>query len=151
MGRTSKGGQILKPERILLIAAILFSALAGCNKKPDYIPGSSVQGFRASISKILFSPIAFDGATVAVEGIVAGVVEENAGSEEVITNFKLSDLNGNFVNVEMPGSWEIADDDYMVVGGIYRKNGNVIEADEFEKIVLQDKNKNEQIEKRDNW
>jgi len=141
----------LKPERILLIAAILFSALAGCNKKPDYIPGSSVQGFRASISKILFSPIAFDGATVAVEGIVAGVVEENAGSEEVITNFKLSDLNGNFVNVEMPGSWEIADDDYMVVGGIYRKNGNVIEADEFEKIVLQDKNKNEQIEKRDNW
>lgn len=141
----------MKPERILLIAAILFSALAGCNKKPDYIPGSSVQGFRASISKILFSPIAFDGATVAVEGIVAGVVEENAGSEEVITNFKLSDLNGNFVNVEMPGSWEIADDDYMVVGGIYRKNGNVIEADEFEKIVLQDKNKNEQIEKRDNW
>jgi hypothetical protein len=39
----------------------------------------------------------------------------------------------------------------MGVGGIYRKNGNVIEADEFEKIVLQDKNKNEQIEKRDTW
>ena len=32
-----------------------------------------MQGFRASISKILFSPIAFDGATVAVEGIVAAV------------------------------------------------------------------------------
>ncbi len=141
----------MKPERVFLIAAVLFSALVACNKKPEYIPGSSVQGFRASISKILFSPIAFDGATVAVEGIVAGVVEENAGSKEVITNFKLSDLNGNFVNVEMPGSWEIADDDYMVVGGIYRKNGNVIEADEFEKIVLQDKNKNEQIEKRDTW
>jgi hypothetical protein len=141
----------LKPERILLIAAILFSALAACNKKPEYIPGSSVQGYRAAISKILFSPVAFDGATVAVEGIVSDVKQNNAGSKDVITNFKLVDLDGNFINVEMPGSWKIADKDYIVVGGIYRKNSNLIEADEFEKIVLKDKNKNEEIQKRENW
>ena len=141
----------MKPERILLIAAILFSTLAACNKKPEYIPGSSVQGYRATISKILFSPVAFDGATVAVEGTVSDVKRNDGGSKDVITNFKLVDLDGNFINIEMPGSWEIADKDYIVVGGVYRKNSNLIEADAFEKIVLQDKNKNEEIKKRDNW
>jgi hypothetical protein len=53
----------------------------------------------------------------------------------------------------MPGSWEIADDDYLIVGGIYRKNGNILEAGQFEKIVLEgdDKDKDEEIQKRDNW
>ena len=135
---------------IIIIAAFLLSA--ACNKKPAYIPGSSVQGFRAPISKILFSPIAFDGATVAVEGIVTDVTTETEGSEEnIVTNFKLSDLNGNYINVYMADTWDIADNDYMIVGGVYRKNGNVIEAEEFEKIVLQEKNKREEIEKRDDW
>ena len=137
-----------------LIAAVLVSlAVAACNKKPEYVPGSSVQGFRAAISKILFSPIAFDGATVAVEGIVAQVREVNPEQKDVSTEFKLVDLNGNFINVDMPGSWEIADNDYIVVGGIYRKNGNILEAEQFEKIVLEgnDKEQGEEIKKRDNW
>ena len=136
----------------LIMALLLFSLSAGCNKEPEYIPGMSVQGYRAPISKILFSPIAFDGATVAVEGIVNDVNEDNSQSGDgVVTYFKLSDLNGNYVNVNMPGSWDIVDDDYMIVGGIYRKNSNEIEASEFEKIILQDKNKTEEIEKRDEW
>ena len=142
----------MRPERIHLIAAVLFFALAaGCNKEPEYLPGMSVQGFRASISKILFSPIAFDGATVAVEGIVAAVSEVNPDREDVMTTFKLVDLNGNFLNVEMAGSWDIADDDYIIVGGIYRKNGNILEAAQFEKIVLEEDDKDKEIEKRDNW
>lgn len=137
----------------LLIAVMIIASVlaAGCNKKPEYVPGSSVQGFRASISKILFSPIAFDGATVAVEGIVNKVVIENAGPEEAEMNFILTDLNGNYVNVLMIGEWDIADNDYMVVGGIYRKNGNVIEAEQFEKIVLEQKDKDKEIKERDNW
>ena len=137
-----------------LFAAILVSlAAVACNKKPEYIPGSSVQGFRASISKILFSPIAFDGATVAVEGIVAQVEKVNPKQKNVSTEFKLVDLNGNYINVDMPGTWEIADNDYIVVGGIYRRNGNTIEAEQYEKIELQgnDKEQNEEIKKRDNW
>lgn len=143
----------LRPKFITLIAVIVvFVSTAGCNKKPEYVPGSSVQGYRAPISKILFSPVAFDGATVAVEGIVTDVSTETEGpGDNVVTNFKLSDLNGNYINVYMPDTWDIADDDYMVVGGIYRKNGNVIEAEEFEKIVLQEENRREEIEKRDDW
>jgi hypothetical protein len=144
----------LRLYKTYLIAAVLVSlAGAACNKKPEYVPGSSVQGFRAAISKILFSPIAFDGATVAVEGIVAQVKEVNPEQKDVSTEFKLVDLNGNFINVDMPGSWEIADNEYIVVGGIYRKNGNILEAEQFEKIVLEgdDKDQGEEIKKRDNW
>jgi len=137
----------------LIAAVLLFALAAGCNKEPKYVPGMSVQGFRASISKILFSPIAFDGATVAVEGIAATVTEVNPDREDAETTFRLVDLNGNFINVEMPGSWEIADDDYLIVGGIYRKNGNILEAGQFEKIVLEgdDKDQDKEIQKRDNW
>lgn len=137
----------------LIAAVMLFALAAGCNKEPEYVPGMSVQGFRASISKILFSPIAFDGATVAVEGIAASVSEVDPEQEDAMTNFRLVDLNGNYINVEMPGSWEIADDDYLFVGGIYRKNGNILEAGQFEKIVLEgdDEDQEEEIQKRDNW
>ncbi len=131
---------------------MVLTVSSGCNKEPEYLPGSSVQGFRAPISKILFSPIAFDGATVAVEGIVTGVDVQGEGSDgEKVTYFRLSDLNGNYINVNMPGSWDIADDEYMIVGGVYKKNSNEIEAEQFEKIILQDKNKDKEIEKRDEW
>ena len=137
----------------LIAAVMLFALSAGCNKEPEYLPGMSVQGFRASISKILFSPIAFDGATVAVEGIAASVSEINPEQEDAETTFRLVDLNGNFINVEMPGSWEIADNDYLIVGGIYRKNGNILEAAQFELVELEgdDEDQDKEIKKRDNW
>jgi len=143
----------LRAKHFALIAVIsMFVFTAACNKKPEYIPGSSVQGFRAPISKILFSPVAFDGATVAVEGIVTDVsTESEQPGEDMVTNFKISDLNGNYINVYMADTWEISENDYMIVGGIYRKNGNVIEAEEMEKIVLQKENRKEEIEKRDDW
>ena len=144
----------MRPERLPLIAAVmLFALAAGCNKEPEYVPGMTVQGFRASISKILFSPIAFDGATVAVEGIAASVTEVDPEQEDAETTFRLVDLNGNFINVEMPGSWEIADNDYIIVGGIYRKNGNIIEAAQFELVELEgdDEDQDKEIQKRDNW
>lgn len=137
----------------MIAAVMLFALAAGCNKEPEYVPGMSVQGFRASISKILFSPIAFDGATVAVEGIAASVSEVDPEQEDAMTNFRLVDLNGNFINVEMPGSWEIADNDYLIVGGIYRKNGNILEAAQFELVELEgdDEDQDKEIQKRDNW
>lgn len=136
----------------ILVLLVFLTVSAACNKKPEYIPGSSVQGYRAPISKILFSPIAYDGATVAVEGIVTDVEAQKSGSdEEIVTYFRLSDLNGNYININMPGSWDIVDEDYMIVGGIYRKNSNEIEAEQFEKIILEDKNKDKEIEKRDEW
>jgi hypothetical protein len=136
----------------------------GCNKKPEYIPGAGIQGYRAPISKILFSPVAYDGATVAIEGFVRDYKEESDGetveeagaaeADDINTTFKLTDLNGNYINILMPGQWEVENNNYLIVGGIYRKNGNELEAQQFEKVDFEDKDEkgiDKEVEKRDEW
>ena len=61
-------------KTILIIGTFLLFSLA-C-KKNEYVPGSSIAGIRASINKILVSPLAFDGAVVVVEGIARDVEEK---------------------------------------------------------------------------
>lgn len=150
---------ITKIERTYIIfPLLLLVVIAGCNKEPKVIHGLGIQGYRAAISKILFSPIAYDGATVAIEGFVRGFAEETedkaSADEDVTTTFKLTDLNGNYINILMPGQWEIIDNDYLIVGGIYRKNGNELEAKQFEKVDFEEKDekgRDKEIEKRDDW
>jgi len=142
----------------VILPLLIIFFFAGCNKKPEYIPGAGIQGYRAPIAKILFSPVAYDGATVAVEGFVRDYKEESEGNEpkeeNITTTFKLTDLKGNYINVLMPGQWEVEDNSYLVVGGIYRKNGNELDAEQFEKVEFQDKDdkgRDKEIEKRDEW
>ena len=150
---------ITKIERTYIIfPLLLLLVIVGCNKEPKIIYGLGIQGYRAPISKILFSPIAYDGATVAIEGFVRGFAEETedgAGTdEEITTTFKLTDQYGNYINILMPGQWEIIDDDYLIVGGIYRKNGNELEAQQFEKVDFEEKDekdRDKEIEKRGEW
>jgi hypothetical protein len=142
----------------VILPLLMIISFAGCNKEPEYIPGAGIQGYRAPIAKILFSPLAYDGATVAVEGFVRDYKEESEGNEpkqgDITTTFKLTDLKGNYINVLMPGEWEVDDNSYLVVGGIYRKNGNKLEAEQFEKVEFQDKDEKDidkEFEKRDEW
>jgi len=142
----------------IIIPLLLLLLLAGCNKNPDYIPGLGIQGYRAPISKILFSPLAYDGATVAIEGFARDFAEEPVDgsdtSEDITTTFKLTDLKGNYIIILLPGEWEIVDNDYLIVGGIYRKNGNELEAQQFEIVDFEkkdEKGRDKEIEKRDEW
>ena len=151
-----RAGRARPPVRRIFASSAFFLFLiavsaAGCNKKPEYIPGSSVQGYRAPIYRILFSPLAYDGRLVAVEGIVNKLEIDEEHPDGPTTFFRLIDLKGNFINIEMPGTWDLEDDDYIVVGGIYRKNGNYIESEQYERIVLEPDKKEEEIEKRDDW
>ena len=75
---------------------------------------------------------------MAVEGLAHDVQNENTYGEEK-TIFKLSDLKGNYINVSIKGSWDILDNDYLIVGGVYRKAQNQIEANQLEKIQLEGK------------
>ena len=145
-------------NRSFLILPMLFViALVGCNKEPEYIPGQGIQGIREPIFRILLSPVAYDGAIVVIEGVVRDYSEKKAikeNSEDVEATFKLYDTRGNHINITMPGSWEIADNDYLIVGGIYRQNINLIEAEQFEKVQfkeLEEQEKEKEIEKRDDW
>lgn len=123
---------------LFLIFVVIF---VGCSPKDNEIPGMHITGIRAEITRILLSPLAFDGAIVAVEGLAHDVkLETSNGQAQSSTRFKLSDLRGNYINVSIPGTWEILENDYLVVGGIYRRTENKIEAQQIEKIVLQKKN-----------
>ena len=149
-GRGSLSSRRLFASSAVCLFLIVIIA-AGCNKKPEYIPGSSVQGYRAPIYRILFSPLAYDGRLVAVEGIVNRLEIDMEHPEGPTTYFRLMDLKGNYINVDMPGTWDIEDNDYIVVGGIYRRNGSYIDAEQYERIVLEQDNKDKEIEKRDDW
>jgi len=142
----------------IIIPLLLLLLIAGCNKDPDYIPGLGIQGYRAPISKILLSPLAYDGATLAIEGFARDFAEEPVDgsdtSEDITTTFKLTDLKGNYIIILLPGQWEIVDNDYLIVGGIYRKNGNELEAQQFEIVDFEkkdEKGRDKEIEKRDEW
>ncbi|MER3446577.1 MAG: hypothetical protein C4291_06905 [Candidatus Dadabacteria bacterium] len=68
--------------------------------------------------------------------------KEDSDGKKLVTTFKLSDLQGNFINVSTSGILEILENDYIVVGGIYRREKNEIEAQEIEKIQLEEKKGN---------
>ena len=154
------GGSFCKTY--LLPSFVLFLLITtGCNKEPEYIPGQTVQGIRAPIAKVLFSPIAYDGAILKLEGNIVGLVVEGeiddsetpsgapeipeSDPEELTTLFKLMDTKGNFINIILPGTWEIEDGDYVVVGGIYRKDGNEIEAREIELVEFDEEKREEEF------
>ena len=148
-----------KNKIIVLSLIILAFAFAGCgDKEPEYIPGQGIQGIREPMFRILLSPVAYDGAIVVIEGVVRDYSEQQGttftDSDEIETTFKLYDTKGNYINIVMPGSWELADNDYLIVGGMYRQNINEIEAKQFEKVQfkeLEDSEIEKEIEKRDDW
>lgn len=115
------------------LSVITFTA---CGEKEILAP--HIMGIRTTIQRILISPIAFEGAAVAVEGIAHDISEEKVNGDVPKTIFKIYDIAGNFINVSMPTSWVVTDNDFMVVGGIYRRDKNEIEANQLEVIVLED-------------
>jgi hypothetical protein len=132
-------------EKKLFLTALVPALLimfTGCgSRNEEEIPGANIAGIRASITKILISPLAFDGAVVAVEGLARDVKKENSDGQNAVTTFKLSDLQGNYIRVSIQGTLEILGNDYLVVGGIYRREKNEIEAQEIQKILLEKKKK----------
>jgi hypothetical protein len=143
---------------IILTPLLLVFIIAGCNKEPEYIPGAGIQGIREPIFRILLSPVAYDGAIVVIEGVVQDFAEQketdSANADDLEATFKLFDAKGSYINIRMPGQWEIVDNDYIIIGGIYRKNPNEIEAKQFEKVDFEDKDEKDidkEIEKRNDW
>ncbi|MEK6223920.1 MAG: hypothetical protein N2A97_03530 [Thermodesulfobacteriales bacterium] len=143
---------------IILTPLLLVFVIAGCNKEPKYIAGAGIHGIREPIFRILLSPVAYDGAIVVIEGVVQDFSEQketdSANADDLEATFKLFDTKGSYINIRMPGQWEIVDNDYIIIGGIYRKNPNEIEAKQFEKVDFEDKDEKDidkEIEKRNDW
>lgn len=111
----------------------IFLGCGGVREKE--IPGANVIGIRTTIERILISSLAFDGAIVAVEGIARDVGEVSEGRAGTATQFKLYDARENFINVSAPGKRSILENDTLIVGGIFRREKNEIEAKQIEKTV----------------
>ncbi|MCH8029969.1 MAG: hypothetical protein IH874_08575 [Candidatus Dadabacteria bacterium] len=109
----------------------LTAVLIGCGGK-ELPPGHDIAGIRAPIHKILLSPLAYDGAIVVVEGIVKHpeqeIDEETQKSKESKISFKLYDLSGLYINVTLQGPFPVEENSFVVLGGIYRRASNEIEA-----------------------
>ena len=139
MQKTSLKTQTIRNNNIELFLVLTITLLVACGGgKEKEIPGMNIAGIRTTISRILISPLAFDGAIVAVEGSAHDAKKETVDGEKTEkTFFKLADLRGNFINVSISGKWEIFENDDIIVGGIYRRTANEIEAEQLEKIQLE--------------
>ncbi len=122
-------------KRVFLLVTVFF-IITGCGGEKKVL-APQIQGMRTSIKRILISPLAFDGAIVALEGIVRDVEEESVNDDEPKTRFKLSDLSGNYIIVSMRTSWVVQENDFVVVGGVYRRTKDEIEAKQIEVVALE--------------
>jgi hypothetical protein len=124
----------------LLPSLLVIFSIAACGGKKEIL-APQVTGIRTTIERILINPLAFDGAQVAVEGVAHDINEAKTDEGVPIVVFKLTDRAGNFIDVSIPTSWVVEEDDFMVVGGIYRRSKNEIEAQQLEVIVLEEDKK----------
>ena len=124
----------------LLPSLLLIFSIAACGGEKEIL-APQISGIRTTIERILINQLAFDAAQVAVEGIAHDISEVKTDQGVPSVVFKLTDRAGNFIDVSIPTSWVVEEDDYVVVGGIYRRSKNEIEAQQLEVIVLEEDKK----------
>ncbi|MGI9554191.1 MAG: hypothetical protein ACR2NC_04630 [Thermodesulfobacteriota bacterium] len=91
-------------------------------------PNTTLPAASISIASLISVPTVYDGAGVVVKGMVWDVVNDelvflNDGYVETMefSLFKLSDKNGNYVNIYTDDINEISEGDLVEVVGIYRR------------------------------
>jgi len=108
-----------------LLAVVLFSA---CNKTWND-PNDTMPATKLSIITLLAAPTVYDGAGVNVRGMVWDIVHDdlvysNDGYIETLSFvvFKVSNREGNYVNVYTEEMGDVKEGDMVEVVGIYRRN-----------------------------
>jgi hypothetical protein len=134
--------RINKVLKKLLPSLLLIFSIAACGGEKEIL-APQISGIRTTIERILINQLAFDGAQVVVEGVAHNISEAKTDEGLPIVLFKLTDRAGNFIDVSIPTSWVVEEDDYAVVGGIYRRPKNEIEAQQLEVIVLDEDKKDQ--------
>ncbi len=113
----------MKTQKIifpLLILAISF--LAGCIGQWQN-PNAAIPAQEIEISNLLIFPTAYDRAGVILEGKVWDLdfVEDKDNPDEVYSEFKLADKDGNYVIVRSPGMTTLLQEGAMIkVIGLHR-------------------------------
>lgn len=119
--------------RLITLTLLLFlTTIYGCSgdKEPEPF---NVQGVKTTIHRILISPLAFDGATVAVTGYVDKNSFELSKNELI-----LADKINNKITVNFENDYTPVADDFILVSGKFVKNLTKIENAEIYKIIIED-------------
>jgi len=113
--------------KILIPLFITLLFLISCNRTWQD-PNKTLPAARISIVSLISVPTVYDGAGVVVKGMVWDVVHDelvylNDGFVETLnfSVFKLSDKNGNYVNIYTEDTIGINEGDIVEVVGIYRR------------------------------
>lgn len=108
-----------------ILAVVLFSA---CNKTWND-PNDTMPATKISLITLLAAPTVYDGAGVNVRGMVWDIIHDdlvysNDGFIETLSFvvFKVSNREGNFVNVYTEKMDAVNEGDMVEVVGIYRRN-----------------------------
>ena len=113
----------------IVLSTILVVALFGACNKTWKDPNEAMPATKISIITLLAAPTVYDGAGVNVRGMVWDIVHDdlvfsNDGYIETLefVVFKVSDKDGNYINVYTEDMNGIKEGDLVEVVGIYRRN-----------------------------
>lgn len=113
----------------IILSTILAVGLFGACNKTWKDPNDTMPATKISIITLLAAPTVYDGAGVNVRGMVWDIVHDdlvysNDGYIETksFVIFKVSNQEGNFVNVYTEKMDEVKEGDLVEVIGIYRRN-----------------------------
>ena len=117
------------------LTLLLFTVASCADKQPE--PEFNIPGIKTSISRILVSPLAHDGARVVVVGYIKNIESEIEDSESKLIT--LSDIKDNSIKVEFNSGIEVETGEQVLAGGLYRKDLNrIVEAEIYEFIIEDD-------------
>ncbi len=115
-------------KKIILSTILIAALFSACNKEWKD-PNDTMPATKLSIITLLAAPTVYDGAGVNVRGMVWDIVHDdlvysNDGYIETksFVVFKVSNQEGNFVNVYTETMDEVQEGDLVEVVGIYRRN-----------------------------
>ncbi|NIP31360.1 MAG: hypothetical protein GTO02_17130 [Candidatus Dadabacteria bacterium] len=120
---------------ITLTLLLVLTITYGCSKKKKAEP-FNVPGVKTDISRVLISPLAFDGATVAIIGYVKDFsISEEPNQSNVLL---LSDKLDNTIIIEFLDNFQTTLGEQILVSGKFIKETNRIVEAKLYKIVIED-------------
>ena len=126
----------MKLNSIILTLLLMLTITTSCSKTKKNIPEFNVPGVKTSISRILISPLAFDGAVVALTGYVKDVSISDDPSEPNLLN--LSDGFDNRIIIEFHDEFSAELDEQILVSGMFNRDSLRIIDAKLYKILIED-------------
>ena len=125
----------MKISAITLTLLLILTISYSCSEKKEIEP-FNVPGIKTTASRILISPLAFDGAVVAITGNIKDILitDDNSSPNQLI----LTDEYNTDINVEFKDDFDGLPDEFILVSGKFVKELNKITDAKLYRIIIED-------------